>query len=320
MVFLALALVFGAGSAGQIQPAQAAPAAESYGITLHIFPEQILGAICVGSRRDVFVSILSKPVSDAGFPEQAGDEPYVIPPPPNDGKITGVNIEVTMAGDVGTVSPTSRETGYKNDVLDSAHFVFTAEKAGIGTLEFKAVVPTKTKKWGIFNVDTKVNVEGELNIIVEDCKYSVTTITTWTVTPPGATFHYIAILNQAEINLSERAGASVPAKVDWFAAAYVKGCSSVAELGQSDVDVTGSRDDFGGLAHFNLIFYPVILREVTSCPPYSMSPVSNITPEALEFVVPSGSGGTLNTLQVASSSKISLPGAALVVVSPLSSQ
>jgi hypothetical protein len=258
MLFAALILAHTIGSAGQISPAQAAPAsapARSTNLRFELkpYPE---GPLTISACEVVhFDVIVSKEEQVVLFGRER--PVYSI--------LSGVKIKgLVQNSNIGTLSPPKSSTGFENDSTASAGFTFTPKKDGQTTITFQATVGFY---WVGDSYQTKYNAEQievpdkMVEVTVTPCKFKVTTISSWI----GPVYNTIATSDEAEVVADAQGNFKGSATVNYATPITDSSCSFSASDTPGQVDWSGKIDS--DQLVLTGTFQPSMTSFSASCPP-----------------------------------------------------
>ncbi len=265
LLLLTLLLAFGSGPAAL---AHAAPDGNAR-IATWLFAQQV-GAqhtICVGDDVQLRVLVI-KQVDVPG----RGLVPY---------RLAGQTITAHTIGDAGTVSPGSARTVASANPPGAAYFSFHAERAGTASVIFNATVDPR--------VFLGLSIGGQalktdLTLTVEDCKYRLTTLSTWRV-PGEANLTFVARISIAGMVEDGGGHYSGTARVQWTASAGVVGdCSGTVppdSQATATVQVVGRND-----LVLNLLYDTANVPLVVDCKETGGTRDVTVTPDEVETNYP----------------------------------
>lgn len=291
ILYAALISVLAVGSAGQISPAQAAPAGVPVTVYMDIANPKY--TVCAGKEVSYQARVFTPPRT---LPIGIKVDAYALP---------GIKVEAFSqdknVGDfVGTIKGfKTRVTGQSDELLDdeptphTAYFTFKAKKAGRTILYFEGMVHGE---YVSFNVPVKVI----------NCKYKVKLVSKW-----SAGMISVATMD-GEIESDEQGYFTGSATVNWVTS---KICGIVSPIAPSKADLTGTTNASGQLV-VQITFGPASSSGGGPCDGISVTTSNFLTPDPLTITV-AASGGTFRKVQLVTAKNGSFPGSATITVIPL---
>jgi hypothetical protein len=285
-LFIALVLALSIGSVSQTAPAQAAPAATEFGFKLKAKKDKGNATVCVGDQVRISVQVTR--------------EEYVGNKVSNRQNVPGILVDASMSNKIGSLSPSSSETGWKPIKPGTANFILAAEKAGTTTITFKGTI-TQIWWWSklVGPLEVEIDfVEDQLNIKVEDCEYKVDTYSRWVQN--GGYFTVIAMINGGGMKVDEQGQYSGTASVDWgiIPNLSLSGCTMGAMvIPSSEAKLYGDIDgsDLYVVVTFTSVTYkPVEIAcpNLPGSPSGSASSAFKVSPEPMTRKVPYTGGSS----------------------------
>jgi hypothetical protein len=301
-VFIALVLALTIGSAGQISPAQAAPArSTNLRFELKPYPE---GPLTISECEFVhFDVIVSKEEQVVLFGRER--PVYSI--------LSGVNINGSVQNsNIGTLRPPKSSTGFEDDDTAAAGFTFTPKKAGKTTITFKATVGTywvgdaQEKNAKQIEVPDKM-----VQVTVTPCKFKVTTISSW-----SAGMDIVAAIDDAVMKADEQGHFTGSANVNWVTSIIGgPGCGAKSTVAPGKADLTGEINESDQLVG-KVTFQPVSASGFAACAGVGISTGNSGIADPLTINVAS-SGGVSRQAEVSIWKKGgSVTGSAIIIVIP----
>jgi len=303
-IFIALALALVIGNAGQIAPAQAAPANVPVKLYMEIVSPK--KRVCVGETVHYEARVYIPP-----FTSPKGTKVGAVPLPGikveafSQNKSVGDFTNTKKGFSVSTTSGIGLDPSNYELAPLTGLFPFKAKKAGNTTLYFEGIA------FGDY-VSDKV----EVQVKVINCKFKVIATSQMSWSGEGGSIEYRGVILDGLITADETGYIFTgTAPVVWLATAAVPNCSAVYSLGIGKVAMRGDLNDSGQLV-LNLTYDPVEFHGQVTCP-WGSGPKENLTlfPSTLKVTV-SSSGGVVNPNQQIADPVPAL-GSALVSVIPV---
>jgi hypothetical protein len=222
-VFIALLLALTIGSAGQISPAQAAPAGDTLKFSMRADRSRSTNSLCVGDEVNIYVSV-KRTGSYFGTPYSEG--------------VSGASVEAFVGdpSNIGTISPQGNTTGWDLDNAGMAKFVFTAKEIGETAVGFTGKID---HHWfGTRLVDIRDIVEDGFAVKVIPCKFKVTTISRVSAVSSNAE----GTSNEAEVVADAQGNFKGSTTVNWQVVNTTSCVFSLLSLTPSQVDWSGTID------------------------------------------------------------------------------
>jgi len=285
---LALVLVLSLGSAGQIPPAHAAPAATELRYSMSAKKLGGNATICIGDDVPIHVR-----VTRAEFVGNQGNNVQDIP---------GARIEASMSNSgIGRLNPISIYTGWDSNDPGGADYTFHAEKAGTTIIKFKGTIsqiwwPAKLGLPPLVNRRDFVN--AQVDITVKKCDYKVTSISKWQV-PGPVNLRIEASISEAGLVDDGTGRFTGTASVQWhLTTSKLLDCEAQSVTTTSEAELTGVREDEE--LTLDLAFVTANITLPVFCVGSdggiaSGGTPTQMTPKPVTFTVPATGGGTRET-------------------------
>ena len=228
-VFIALVLALSIGSAGQILPAQAAPASADFvDFDIAVAPEKP-PTICTGKALTFYVSISKEVLKTVN-----GKDLSISGPTPLNPHITG---KVTNG-------PGKLIQGLDEDDTEQRSFIFSSDKPGDATIKFTATITNKMIGANEIVLRSSPKRDKGITLKIQRCKVKVSTIGEWKI--PGQAQGYVgATSNDADVKAPDAESAFTGStSVNWVASVgRVRDCGGAATIGSSKLDWNGTMND-----------------------------------------------------------------------------
>jgi hypothetical protein len=282
-LFLALVLVLSMDGAGYTLPALAAPArATKFQFFMSARKDKGNATVCVGDIVPIHVKVMRAEV--VGDPANLG---YAQPMP-------GVRIQALISNkSIGTLTWTTIDTGWNFNDPGGADFKFHADKAGSTMVEFNGTI--RHVWWGSRYLpglppltDRKDHVTSNVEIIVEECQYKVTAVSTFIA--PGVKL--VAEISDAGLTLAADGRFTGTGSVTWVGGPVsLYGCSGTMEVDPSQAEIVAVKGP--DQLVLQVTYRETTLSHIYDCKPGSVEIHPPVLPDPIILSVPVSGGSTL---------------------------
>jgi hypothetical protein len=310
-VFLALALILGAGSITQTVSVQAAPPSAT---AVTFFADVFLpkAPICAGSDYSVRVTITKlNEVVDAATGQTDWKSTLAF-------AASGQSVKSSVQDSgIGTLTPAQLMTGWDVDAPDEAVFTFHANKRGSTQLDFTIDIEDYDRK-GPLHETMKLGRQ----IQVVNCKYRVTIVSTLAASFPNLTALVMGVA-EGEMTADANGNLAGTAKENWDTYLFSEcGSHTTNVVSSPNVTFTGAVSQDGSSLTVVAAYQPFNVQhsfQLSCGAAGGSSDSASVGPTVLHMDLSAAGGSTVQS-QTAQWGELNLKGSAAITVVPVESK